>query len=54
MSHRPSESKRRDIMEKMIAREIKHEESRGKKPDERKIRGNWQNVVIQEDRKRGW
>jgi hypothetical protein len=52
--HRPSESYRRDIIERNVRKEVEHEQSKGRKPDVRKIEENWRNVARDEDRKRGW
>lgn len=51
---RPSESHRRDIVERNIRKEIDHERSKGNKPDVRKIEQSWREVARSEDRKRGW
>lgn len=51
---RPSESRRREIIERNTRKEVEHLESMGKKPDVRKIESDWRKVAIETDRKRGW
>lgn len=51
---KPSESTKRDAIEEFTRREVDHEKSMGKNPNEREIRKNWENIAREEDRKRGW
>ena len=52
--HRPSESQRREIVEQMTRDTIEHEKRLGRKPDERKIRKENEEIARDVDRERGW
>ena len=52
-NHRAPESDRREFIDKMIHEEKKHEESMGRKSDERKIEKTWKDLAVEEDKKRG-
>ena len=53
-SQKPTHEQRRATIEEFTRREVDHERSLGRKPDERKIRKNWENIAERTDRERRW